>query len=101
MQTINTDRLIRDLHTVVLDAEELLKATAGNTNEKLVSMRTRMEESVREAKTSLEQAKQRTAAQVKAASHAADNYVHENPWRSMGIAASVGMLMGLLMNNRR
>lgn len=101
MQSLKTDRLMRDLHTVLLDAEELVKATAGNTNESLAAARTRVEESLRTARSSLDHAKQRAMAQAKAAVHAADDYAHENPWRALGIAASVGVLLGLLLHNRR
>jgi ElaB/YqjD/DUF883 family membrane-anchored ribosome-binding protein len=34
----------------------------------------------------------------KKAVHATDDYVHEHPWASIGIAASVGVLVGLLIN---
>ena len=29
-----------------------------------------------------------------------DTYVHENPWRAVGIAAGVGLLLGLLIGRR-
>jgi ElaB/YqjD/DUF883 family membrane-anchored ribosome-binding protein len=29
-----------------------------------------------------------------------DDYVHENPWQAIGIAAAVGLVAGLLMNRR-
>lgn len=101
MQSLNTDRLMRDLHTVILDTEELVKATAGNTHESLAAVRTRVEKSLRAAKSSLDSVQRRTLAQAKDAAQATDAYVHENPWRSLGIAASVGVLLGLLLNSRR
>ncbi len=36
----------------------------------------------------------------KAAAHATDEYVHENPWRSIVAAAGVGVLIGLLIARR-
>ena len=35
-----------------------------------------------------------------AAGHATDEFVHENPWKSVGIAAGVGLLLGLLVSRR-
>jgi ElaB/YqjD/DUF883 family membrane-anchored ribosome-binding protein len=29
-----------------------------------------------------------------------DDYVHENPWQVVGVAAAVGFLVGLMMNRR-
>ena len=37
---------------------------------------------------------------AKAAGRAADDYVHENPWRSVGIAAGAGLIIGLLIGRR-
>jgi len=37
---------------------------------------------------------------AKAATKATDAYVHENPWRAMGFAASVGIVIGLLIGRR-
>lgn len=34
----------------------------------------------------------------KKAAHTADDFVHEHPWASVGIAAGVGLLAGLLIN---
>jgi len=39
-------------------------------------------------------------AKVKAAGHATDEFVHENPWKSIGIAAGVGLVVGLLVGRR-
>ena len=32
--------------------------------------------------------------------HATDEFVHINPWKSIGIAAGVGMVIGLLISRR-
>ena len=34
----------------------------------------------------------------KKAAHTTDDFVHEHPWASIGIAAGVGLLAGLLIN---
>jgi len=39
-------------------------------------------------------------AKTKAATKATDVYVHENPWRSVGMAASIGVVVGLLIGRR-
>jgi len=33
-------------------------------------------------------------------SHRTDQYVHDNPWRTVGIAALVGCIVGFLMRMR-
>jgi ElaB/YqjD/DUF883 family membrane-anchored ribosome-binding protein len=37
---------------------------------------------------------------TKAAAKATDAYVHENPWRAVGAAAGVGLVIGLLVGRR-
>ena len=37
---------------------------------------------------------------TKTAVRATDNYVHENPWRAIGIAVGIGVVIGLLLNRR-
>jgi hypothetical protein len=37
---------------------------------------------------------------TKAAAKATDVYVHENPWHSVGMAASIGVVVGLLIGRR-
>ena len=51
---ISADQLIDDLTTVIRDAENLLRATAAQTGDKVAEVRARAEESVRQAKVRLE-----------------------------------------------
>ena len=36
----------------------------------------------------------------KAAARATDDYVHDHPWKAVGVAAGVGLLIGLLLNRK-
>ncbi len=38
---------------------------------------------------------------TKAAAEATDAYVHENPWRIVGMAAGLGLIIGLIMARSR
>jgi ElaB/YqjD/DUF883 family membrane-anchored ribosome-binding protein len=37
---------------------------------------------------------------TKAAAKVTDAYVHENPWKAIGVAAGVGLVIGLLIGRR-
>ena len=37
---------------------------------------------------------------TKAAARATDDYVKTNPWQAVGIAASIGFLIGVMINRR-
>jgi ElaB/YqjD/DUF883 family membrane-anchored ribosome-binding protein len=97
---ISKDQLIDDLKVVVNDAEALIKATANQGGEALAAVRAKAQESLAIAKDKLADTQEALLARSKAAARATDEYVHENPWRSIGIAAGVGLVVGLLIGRR-
>jgi ElaB/YqjD/DUF883 family membrane-anchored ribosome-binding protein len=97
---VNTDQLVADLKTVMQDAEALLKATSTLTGEKIQEVRARAEESLRQAQTRLTEVEQEAMRRAREIAEAADEYVHENPWQSVAVAAGVGLVLGLLLGRR-
>jgi ElaB/YqjD/DUF883 family membrane-anchored ribosome-binding protein len=99
-ERISADQLIDDLTAVIRDAENLLRATATQTGEKVEEMRARAEESVRAAKQRLAGIEEEAIEHARAFAGEADQYVRTNPWQAIGIAAGVGLVLGLLMTRR-
>ncbi len=99
-EEVTSEQLIADFKVVVSDAEALLKATANQGGEKLAETRARVEESLRRAKARLAEAQEALVLKTKAAAKATDEYVHENPWQAVGVAAGIGLLVGWLMGRR-
>ena len=97
---ISTDKLMEDLRMVVTDAEELLRATAGHAGEKVAAARERAGQSIDAAKARISQAGYAAADQTRIAAKATDDYVHENPWTAVGVAAAVGIVLGVLMSRK-
>jgi ElaB/YqjD/DUF883 family membrane-anchored ribosome-binding protein len=97
---VTTDQLLADLKTVMSDAEALLRATSTQTGEKIQEVRARAEESLRQAKARLSSIEDEALRRAREVADAADEYVRENPWQSVGIAAGVGLLLGLLLSRR-
>jgi ElaB/YqjD/DUF883 family membrane-anchored ribosome-binding protein len=98
--TVTTDKLIEDLHTVIRDAEGLLKVTAAQTGEKIQEARTRAEESVRQAKARLSDVEDEAMRRARLLAEEANVYVRDNPWQAVGIAAGVALIFGLLISRR-
>ncbi len=96
-KAVSADKLMEDLRLVVTDAEELLRATAGQAGEKVAAARARAEVSIDAAKARIAQAGYAAAAQTREAAKVADEYVHDNPWASIGVAAAVGVVIGILI----
>jgi ElaB/YqjD/DUF883 family membrane-anchored ribosome-binding protein len=97
---VSKEKLAADLKIVVADAEELLRATAGQAGEKVAELRTKIEARLGDARATLAEVQGVAIDKAKQAGRAADDYVHENPWKSVGIGAGVGLLIGLLIGRR-
>lgn len=97
---VSSEQLIADFKVVVADAEALLKATANQGGEKLAEVRAKAEESLKVVKARLAEAQEALIVKTKAAAKATDDYVHENPWKAIGIAASIGLVIGVLISRR-
>ena len=94
------DKLVDDLKLLISDAEELLKLTADQQGGKLDDLRARINGRVAVAKDRLADAEAAIVDSGKKAVRATDDYVHENPWQSVGVAAGVAFLLGLLVSRR-
>ena len=79
-------KLMDELRSVITDAEELLRVTADQGGAKVQEVRERAEESLRAAREHL----QGTGRQL-------DSQVREHPWAAVGIAAGIGLIVGILM----
>ena len=100
MNTLQKDKVMSDLRVVIGDAEELLRMTADQTGEGAADIRSRVQTRLNQAKVDLIHLQDAAVAKAKAVGHAADEYVHESPWKSIGIAAGVGLVVGLLIGRR-
>lgn len=98
---VSKEKLMHDLRVVVTDAEELLRATAGQAGEKVAVARERIQENLAAAKARLVVAEEAVVAKTKQAAKATDEYVHENPWKAVGIGAGVGLIIGMLISRGR
>jgi ElaB/YqjD/DUF883 family membrane-anchored ribosome-binding protein len=92
------DQLMTDFKTVLADAEALLKATVNHGGEELAGVRSKAEESITAIKAKLADEQAAVVALSKDAAKAADVYVHMYPWTAIGVAAGVGLVVGLLSN---
>ena len=100
VSTAQKDRLMNDLRVVIADAEELMRTTASEVGEGAAEARGRMLARLQLAKDNLVNLQDAAVAKAKAAGLAADEYVHDNPWRAIGAAAGVGLVVGLLIGRR-
>jgi ElaB/YqjD/DUF883 family membrane-anchored ribosome-binding protein len=94
------DKLVADLKVVIADAEDLLKLSAGQAGEKVGELRQRIQLRLDATKAELARVQSAALTQAREAGKAADDFVHEQPWTAVGVAAGVGLLLGLLAARR-
>ena len=93
---VTKEQLLADFKVVVADAEALLMATANQGGEEIDRVRAKAEESLGQVKAKLAEERDELIVKTREAARAADAFVHENPWTAIGVAAGVGLIIGLL-----
>src|SRR3954471_21007636 len=81
--------MMDELRSVIENAEELLRATAGEAGPRVQEVRARAEESLRIAREHL-----------KGAGAELDTQVRANPWAAVGIAAAIGLIAGIVLSRK-
>lgn len=94
---VNKEKLLSDLKVLIGDAEELLKATASQAGERVGEARKHIERSLEEGKKNLSKSQELLVNKSQELAKATEDYVRDNPWNAVGIAAGVGLVLGLLM----
>ena len=94
--SLGRKKIAADLRTLIADTEELLSLTASASGDQIDVLRARLRSQLDEAKVSLADASDMARAKYQVAAENADQYVHDNPWQSVGIGVGVGILLGVL-----
>jgi ElaB/YqjD/DUF883 family membrane-anchored ribosome-binding protein len=95
-EEVTKEQLIADFKSVVADAEALLRATANQGGDELAGVRTKAEQSIMAMKARMADEQAAVLEFSRDAAKAADVYVHMYPWTAVGVAAGVGLVVGLL-----
>ncbi|MGD9842703.1 MAG: YqjD family protein [Steroidobacteraceae bacterium] len=97
---VTTAKLMEDLKVLARDAEALLQVTASQTGERVDAVRARANESLQQAKVRLASAQDQVMQTARDATEAAETHIKANPWQSVGFAASLGLVIGMLLRRR-
>ena len=99
-QTGTRDQLMNDLKSVISDAETWLRSGTSLTGDDLKAAKEKFERTLIGAKDDLMRYQEAVVEKTREAAKVTDEYVHENPWRSIAIGASVGLLLGVIISRR-
>ena len=92
----SNESIARDLKVLAHDAEELMKATAGQAGEKITEIRGRLATTLDSAKATCHRLGEKTIA----AANATDQTIRDHPYESIGVAFGLGLLIGVLVRRR-
>ena len=95
---LSRETLLDEFSTMLSDAEELLKRASNETGERAKDLRAQVEAKLLSAKLRLQELEGEAMDRAKAAARVTDDYVHDNPWGAIGVAAAAGFLIGLMIN---
>jgi ElaB/YqjD/DUF883 family membrane-anchored ribosome-binding protein len=96
----SADHLIGEFKALMADAEALIQATKDHPSETIGSIRNKALETISGAKESLSNLEGTLTEKAKVVAEGADDFVHRNPWEAVGVAAGLGLLIGLLIRRR-
>jgi len=103
MQYRNEQRqkLVGDIRRVMSELESLLQDSTSDASEGITDIKDRMRNRIGSARDTLTDYEREAAERARYAAHATDEYVRSHTWSSIGMAVAAGVLLGLMMNNRR
>lgn len=93
-------KLAHHLRHLVDEAEHVLRNAAASGDQQLDEVRARFEHQLRRMRTQLDELEGSIAHKARQAARGADQTVHAHPYGAMGFAATLGLLVGLLVGRR-
>ena len=93
-------RVMQDIELTIKDAEALLRMTAHEVGEEAVHIRARVQDRLHRATQELQDVKDAAIQSTKEAAQATEAFMKDHPWKTLGIAAAAGLVIGLLISRR-
>lgn len=98
---LTREALMAEVRTGLNQVESLLREAANASGDKATELRESALDSLRKASAVLSDAQDTVIQRGRAAARATDDYVHDNPWRSLAVALAAGLVVGLLVKSSR
>jgi ElaB/YqjD/DUF883 family membrane-anchored ribosome-binding protein len=89
-----------EIKSLIADVEDLMARIADLKDADVVRVRGKVQRAVDATKQSLADGADAIRQHAQTAANTADDYVRDNPWQAIGIAALVGAVVGILATRR-
>jgi ElaB/YqjD/DUF883 family membrane-anchored ribosome-binding protein len=96
----NNGRLAQSMRHMVDEAEHLLHEAVDSGDAKFDAMRLQFGQQLKRLRTQLDDFEDNAVHKARQAARAADQTVQAHPYGAMGLAATVGLLIGVLVARR-
>jgi ElaB/YqjD/DUF883 family membrane-anchored ribosome-binding protein len=93
---LGRQKIVQDLSVLLTDSEEMLRLAAVVPGEGLEALRERLRTHVDAVQNALADAQTSAQRRYRSATVQTERYVRQNPWQSLGIAAGIGFMLGML-----
>lgn len=94
------EKLVTDIQVLMSDIEELARATASQTGDKITELRGRVQRAAADIKPRLAEVGTLVRDKTKVVATTTDDYVHDHPWGAIGVSAGIGIIIGILIGRR-
>jgi ElaB/YqjD/DUF883 family membrane-anchored ribosome-binding protein len=89
-----------EIKSLIADVEDLVAKISDLKDDDVARVRAKVIRAVGSAKESLAGSADGLRRQAQQVANTADDYVHDNPWQAVGLAALVGAVVGILASRR-
>ncbi|TDN66917.1 DUF883 family protein [Paraburkholderia sp. BL10I2N1] len=93
---LGKQKIVEDLRVLLTDSEEMLRLASTVPGEGIEALRERLRMHVDTLQSALGDAQSEARQRYRVAADNTDRYVRDNPWQAVGIAAGMGLLLGVL-----
>ncbi|MBS0612619.1 MAG: DUF883 domain-containing protein [Proteobacteria bacterium] len=94
------DSATGEFKSFIDDVEEIVSRVADLNDPEVARLRDRLRDSMSSVKEALTDGADRVRQRAREVAGGTDDYVRENPWQALGIAALVGVAIGFLASRR-
>ena len=89
-----------EIKSLIADVEDLIAKIADLNDADVAQVRNKVQRAIATAKESIADSADTLRQQAQRVAGTADDFVHDSPWQAIGLAALVGVLIGLVASRR-
>jgi len=101
MNEVTTEKLLSAVQVLIDDAEQLIRATAGEASQRVAEVRQRLALNVEESKEALARCRRELLEQAEQAKSRTIDFFQEESWSRLVLAAVFGTLIGLALRIKK